>query len=299
MPEQQEYAGDLISLQGLKSAINQVFRVFFKAIDFLGYSVKKHLLAVFAFTLSGLGISYLYYIASPSYYAVEMIVMHNDLPRRTYHEIINNLNSLLISDSYPRFASELQISENAARKIITLETKNLFGVPLAKDTTTRAGQPFKIAAKLRKSDVADTLQNALINYLNSNPYIKRIKEGLERINEQRLLFIQSELNKLDSLKASYNQFLQSSKGPATFYNNAINPAEIYVQSNSLVNQRDSILKWKNYASSAILLIDSVKSTSKPKTLFLPLVLLIGITSGLLLGILWALLKTLKQSVSSK
>src|SRR4030095_2784125 len=117
-----------------------------------------------------------------------------------YQEIISNLNTLLVSDSYTRFAQELHISAPAAHNVIFLESRSLFGEPLKSDTSTKIGQPFKIAAKLRNSDVADTLQSALINYLNSNPYIKNIKEGRERINEQRLLFIESELNKLDSLK---------------------------------------------------------------------------------------------------
>jgi hypothetical protein len=297
MAEQQNQS-DFISLQSLKIFIKQLFQLFFRSLDFLGYALKKNIIAILIFTIAGLGVGYLYYLVWPSYYNVEMIVLNNDLPRRTYGEIITNLNSLTTGQSQAKLANELNIPESSARNIVFIEGKTLSDEPLSKDTSSKTGQPFKVTAKLNTSTVADTLQQALINYFNSNPYIKRIKEGQHRIYDEKLLFIESELRKLDSLKDSYNSFLLSSRASATFYNNALDPAAIYTQSNNLANQREAIQKWKNDASSAVLLVDSFKSTTRPQAVYLRPVLILGILCGLIFGIFWAILATLSKKIGS-
>jgi len=49
--------------------------------------------------------------------------------------------------------------------------------------------------------------------------------------------------KLDSLKETYNHSLAGMKQPASFFNNALNPAELYEHSLNLASQKEYIQNW--------------------------------------------------------
>ena len=132
------------------------------------------------------------------------------------------------------------------------------------------------------------MQNAIINYVNNSPYIKKLKQEQNKVYIERLSFIERELSKLDSLKDEYTRFLSSSRISATFYNNAFDPADIYVHSGNLVNQKESILKMLNIDGTAISVVDGFKVPSHPQTPSLLIIYLLlfggmGLIAGFILG----------------
>ena len=72
--------------------------------------------------------------------------------------------------------------------------------------------------------------------------------------------------------------------PATFYNNALDPAALYEHSLNLANEKEKILKWLNNESQPILLIDSLKTPATPQSKSLIDLLLIGLALGVCTGL---------------
>jgi hypothetical protein len=223
-----------------------------------------------------------------------MIVYHNEFTRKDYYEIVNNLNNLITSQSYADLEKELHLDKGTGENIKGMEVLKINGETLEKDTSTKAKQLFKIRVRLRQFIETDQLSQSILSYLNNNPYLRRTRGGQKKINQEKLVFIQKEQQRLDSLKSFYNTALASSKMPSTFYNNAMNPADIYVQSNRLANQKDSIERWLNTESDAVLLIDGMKKPVLKQKFSINIILVIGLGVGVLLGILICILMAIRR-----
>ena len=289
MADQSINPEDQIFIPSLKNIVKQLLVLFFGAISFFVFVAKKSKFLILGGLICGLLLGYVYYSIKPKFYKVSMIVDFNVLTKKTYAEMIDQLNKLASTGSKQKLARELGISDEVATNILFIDAKNINNVPLRNDTSSKIRQPFKVIVALVKNDLYDSVQTAIINYLNNSPYLKRIKEEERKIYVNKILFIDRELAKLDSLKDEYNRFLSSSKISATFYNNAFNPADIYIQSNNLTNQKETILRAINIDGAAVSVIDGFKgaSSSQSISLFKALGLIggIGLLAGYLVGLL--------------
>ena len=226
-----------------------------------------------------------------------MIVQPTELTRKAYHEIIANLDDLLRSRSYTNFASELQLSPALVDKVISIETSGIDNQSLMSDTSTKIGQVFKIHLRTVGNTSLKELQTAILGYLNTNPYVKLIKNGQQKIYSDKLQFIEQEQKKLDTLKSTYNLTIASIKMPATFYNNALNPSELYQHSLNLANEKEKILKWLNNESEAVLLIDGLKGPANPQSGSLIMSLMIGLTVGIVVGLILSFLLGIRERLN--
>lgn len=276
---------DYITLSSIKKVILDLLRLVFNFFDFILKSLKTFFLWFVLCCLLGIGISYLIYKVKPRYYESEMIVYNNELAKKDYNEIIKNLNNLLFTQSYQDLSTLLKISPDKVNKIENFQALSIINENLDKDTSTKVGQPFKIVIKFKKETNVDSLQYSIIEYLNNNPYLTKIREGQTKILTDKIEFINSQLQKLDSLQRIYNRVVLNNKMPSTFYNNAMNPAELYNQSINLANEKETILKWLNNKSEAIMLIDGLKKPVYSNRLSLKIWLLIGLVSGAFIGVI--------------
>lgn len=287
MAEQNINQEDQIYIPGIKNFIKQILGLFFWAFSFFALVTNKNKLLLLCGLLIGLISGYIYYSTKPSFYKASMVVVHNELTKKTYAEILDQLDKLTTTGSKQRLAEELKLPVELAGNILSIDAKNINDEPLRKDTSSKIKQPFKIIVELKSNRASDSLENAIIDYINNSPYIKRLKEQLNKSYIERISFIEKELSKLDSLKDEYTRFLASSRISATFYNNAFNPTEIYVHSNNLVNQKESFLSLLNVDGTAISVVDSFKVPSFPQTPSLLKYLLLfggmGLIAALMLG----------------
>lgn len=290
---------DYISLGTVKNTVVDILRVAYRFLDFIFLAIRKNIWIILFCLALGLGLAYLYTRLKARYYETEMIVMQNDLPRKTYAEVIYNLNSLLASRSYNDLAQELKISQSEASAILSLEAYSLTNESLEKDTATRLGQQLKIRAKLQDNALIPKLQTALISYLNNNTYAKQVRESQKLVYHQKLAFIEEEQRRLDSLKDNYNRSLASMRLPTTFYNSGLNPAEIYQHSLDLATQKQFIVRWLNLEANGVLLIDGMKKQQNPVSFSQTKILLTGLASGLALGLVLALLATLRTWLNQR
>lgn len=288
MADQNINPEDRIALPGLKAIIKEMLILFFRIISFVNFVVRKWKFMLLSGLILGIVLGYVYYSTKPSFYNVSMVVVYNELTKKTYAEILDQLDRLTTTGSKEELARELKISRETAGSILSINSKNINNEPLRNDTSSKTKQPFKIILALANNKLDDSLQTAIINYINNSPYLKKVKEDQRKNFLNKISFIDRELEKLDSLKNEYTRFLASSKISATFYNNAFNPTDIYVHSSQLVNQKESMLTSMNIDGTAVSVIDGFKITSSPQSASILKYLLgiggIGLFAGLILGL---------------
>ena len=265
-----------------------------RMLDFLNTVFFRHKWLLLGGLLLGLLAGYLYYLSKKKTFKLAMIVEFTELNKRTFAEIFSQLNTLILSGSHEQLAKELQIPLPVARSIGLIETFNINNEPLHKDTSTRVNQTFKVVVGVRNDRISDTLQGAIIKYLNNNPYLLRLKNSQKKTQLHKLMFIDSELMKLDSLKSEYNRFLSSGTNNSTFYNNAINPAEIYIQSSNLMGERERVVRWLDVNANPVNVINGFKMPVKPISASLQLLLLLFGLGGFILAFIIALFRELKR-----
>jgi len=194
-----------------------------------------------------------------------MIAESSSIYRKTLAEMIKSLNDLVASQSYSKLASELRISDPQARQISHIEMTSLLNESLENDTSTKFNVPFKVIARIKQTELTDTFQNAVINYLDNKPLFKKVKEQQVKYYNEKLDFIDRELAKLDTLKTEYNRFFASSKITTTYYSNDVDPSNIYRHSNELFNEKGAIMSWLISDSKPIQVIDEFKSPLLPQS----------------------------------
>jgi mannitol/fructose-specific phosphotransferase system IIA component (Ntr-type) len=296
MDEKKYQSEDYIPLSGFKQGIKAFLRDFFRFLSFTEFVIIKRWYFIMIGLCFGILLGYIYYMSKPTFYKVSMVVKYSELTKKTYAEMLDQLNKLGSSGAGDRLSAILKIPHNIEGKVLYIESKNMNDDPLEYDTTTRE-QLFKIIVGLKDNSLSDTLQTAIVNYLNDNSYLKKLKEEQKKIYQEKLSFTDGELRKLDSLKLAYNKFLSTPNLSATFYNNAFNPADLYVQSAKLADQKETILRWLALDTSPILIIDGFKTTVSPQSISLQRALLILGSIGLLIGFLIGFMNEARKRIS--
>ena len=299
MAEQNINHEDQIYIPAIKNIIKQILGLFFWVFSFFVLVANKSKLLLLCGLLIGLISGYVYYTTKPSFYKASMVVIYSELTKKTYAEILDQLDKLTTPGSKQQLAEELKLPVELASNILSIDATNINDEPLREDTSSKIRQPFKIIVELKSNEASDNLQNAIINYMNNSPYIKRLKEQQNKSNIEKISFIDRELSKLDSLKDEYTRFLASSRISATFYNNAFNPTDIYIHSNNLVNQKASILNLLNVDGTAISVVDGFKVPSSPQTPSLLIYLLLFGGMGLIAGFILGSLYEAEKKISGK
>jgi len=285
MDEKKYQSEDFITISGVRKGIRASLRYFFWFLAYLRFVIIKSWYIIAISIISCLLLGYLYYISKPAFYKASMEVVFNELTKKTYAEMLDQLNRLGTIDMSKGLSTELKISQNITSRILFIDSRNMNDEPLKSDTSTKVEQPFKIILGLKDTVPTDTLQNAIVNYINNSSYLKKLKEEQKKIYQEKIIFIEGELRKLDSLKSAYNKFLATPNVSATFYNNAFNPADLYIQSALLANQKDITTRWLSLSTSAVYVVDGLKIANATHSRSLTNVLMLLVAAGLLTGFL--------------
>ncbi len=178
---------------GLWDYISNVFRI-----------VKKRWALVLVFALLGTGAGAgLFFITKPTYIAT--VTLSSSMLSNDYcADIIHGLQ-LIIEDNTPKLlAQKLKIDTTAAKEIKGVEFYNYYEKITEKNKdkdTVILGLPFKIKVCASNNTVFDTLQKALVNYLENNAYALKRKEINKENNQLMRYKLNAEIQQLDSLKS--------------------------------------------------------------------------------------------------
>ncbi len=177
--------------------------------------------------LSGIAGALLRFVVPPAY-DTEAIFVSHIIPAGICTEIIESLNSHSI-----RLDKELQISAPAAASIRKLESlelgsydvRRVYDSLLYYNNGDSALKAIKIKLFLNNQDYQDTIQSALVAYLEHSPYAQ--KRTVAR-REALLMFRTSLVEKLEGLDST-QQIVNNSILPRREYtaSHPINPVDVY------------------------------------------------------------------------
>ncbi|HTR28132.1 MAG TPA: hypothetical protein VMH27_02615 [Puia sp.] len=281
---------DQMNLSVLKYLVISVLTGFFRFLSFCGAVIRKRTIYLLSGLFLGLFLAmFYYYVAQTKYYQASMIVASTRLPKKSYAGIISQLNNLARSGSTDKLAAEMRVPATVAANIVYIDTRNMLDEPLEADTSSKLNESFQVLFGIRQNALADSIQSALISYLNNLPYLKKLTEVEQGTNRIKLDFLESELNRLDSLEGLYNRFLATSRVSSTFYNDAIDPAKIYDQSGRLLTALGEVRREIYVDSSAVSLVDHIKTANTTRSKSLSMLMIIlgfgGLAAGFLLGLM--------------
>ena len=297
MNDKNLHSEDQVDLVGIRAILFDLLRGFFGALSFAGACISKNKYFITLSFVLGMVLGYAFYSLKPKQYKASMIVQFNRLTKRTYAEMVDQLDHMLVTEGAPAAARNMQVTTMTAGRLQSVVALDLEDKELTSDTSTKVEQPIKIVAVLRDTNdgALDSLEQGILHYLNFSPYLRRSSEEDEQANEFKLATINSDLAKLDTLKTEYNHFLASSKVSATYYNNAVNPAEFYSQTVNLLYQRDVVLRSLKVNPLPLVVLDGFKLTDTPFTRSVPkYVLVFGAAAGLLAFLIAFMIETRKK-----
>lgn len=294
MNEEKIFKEDQINLPPLKKILIQILRAFFSLIDYLKRVLIRSKYLVLVGLVTGIAVGLASYYSKGSYYDVSMVAESSDMRKKIVTELVGSLNNLIKTQSFDKLANEFGITNFQARNISFIGVTDLNNGSLENDTSSRFNEPFKISARINDPHLTDTFQNAITRYLNNKPLLKSVKEEQVKFYREKLVFIEQELGKLDTLKTEYNHFLASSKITATIYSNGFDPAAIYTRSNDLVNEKGTILNWLSKSDKSLIVIDEFKSPAMPQSFSLSKSLFFWGLAGIIFSYLLGLYRDLYQ-----
>jgi len=295
MNDPNHLSDDYISVDNVKDGFMAVGRVIFLVIDGAWSLIRRYWMIFVILVATGTGIGFLLKRVVTFNSELTMLVKFNDLNRSIYTELLGSLSDLAETRSSERLASVLQIKSDDAQQIseVTLEKS---GRQDPNDDSSRR-TPFLITVSLRSITAADPVEAALVRYINKNPYIKNLKDSELVYYRGQLDFLNSEIRKLDSLKTAYNLSINSGRN-ATIYYNAFNPADIYMRSGLIMEQKQKVMEWFASEQNAMSVISSVKTEKISRKKGVSQIVL-GFVAGFVLAFLIAIWQDLKSKVADQ
>lgn len=176
---------------------------------------------------------------TPKMYTASFIIRSNDIKDKIYLKILNEVPSLLRKGDKKALSSMLELDSLTLSKLAKV-TVNPSDIKNSGDST------HTVDVELLTSDTKILLpvQNALINYLENNPYYQRIKNLQKEQLEVNQAHNDRELAQLDSLKKrQLNQYGKQKELPqgSVILNELMNPVAAYYASSERIEKKTSLM----------------------------------------------------------
>jgi|GEM_PF-1570711 len=173
----------------------------------------------------------------PKTYSSSFIVKPLDAKEKVHFKMLYDIQTLLKYKDYSAITTELKIDTGVSQKIVALQT-------LHSSSKNPADSSNIAEIVITTTDYTQfiPIQNALLNYLENNPYFNKIKNLQESQIEVELEQVEKDLVQLDSLKAIQLRTFgkQTISGQnSVLFDEFIDPTTLYTA------QTDRILKKSN------------------------------------------------------
>jgi hypothetical protein len=171
-------------------------------------------------------------------YKSSFIIRPNDKTEKFHLKIIGDIQTLLKFGDFGGIARELKIDSLIAKSIKEIETVN----PYVKNRTDSINST-EVTIEIRDYNNLLPVQNAILNYLEGNPYFHKIKELQKKQNELNMTYVNKDIQQLDSLKALQlnNYRTQRSGTNSLLLNELINPTASYTVQAERITKKANLI----------------------------------------------------------
>lgn len=287
MSDNNRYEEKEIDLLYIFRSVKKGFLNFLQSIGDLALFAIKNIKTLLLFVIIGIGSSVcFFYLKKPVYDSV-LTISHSRLNNGQCADLVNGL-SKVADDTL--LADMLGMSVKQVKEI-----KNISFSQINKNDSSFLISNFKIEAKVYNASILDSLQNGIMNFLESNEYATKRKQihqaFLDKIEER----IKGEIIAIDSLKRVVDKsILPRSLGNGIILGESIDPVKVYKESMDLYKSQLNISEQKELNNSFEVIIGFSPAISSAG-LFINIVK--GVILSLLFGMLWLLIK--KYNINKK
>jgi hypothetical protein len=290
--KKQEDLDMLYVLRSVKNGILNIVRSITAIFAFSLKNIKVLLLFIIISTALCLGI---FFLQKP-YYTSTLSISHIRVENDYCYQMIANLNGYIDNKSNSGLTQQLGLDRGMAEKIISIKF-----LPLNENIAIRFADsvsvmlPFKVKVEVYDNSILDSLQNKILNYLETNEYA-RTRKDLEKLSlEKTEKRVDAEIIEIDSLKRLVNQgIIPRSSGQGIILGEPIDPITIYKRGMDLYERKLLLDKKKLLNNSFELMVGFTKSPKSSNSGQL-LYICIGILLGYVFGLLWLAKKQLNGS----
>jgi len=280
MNDNNRYEEKEIDILNIFRSIKKGFLNFLQSIGKFVLFAIKNIKTLLLFVIIGIGISVCFFYIKKTVYTSVLTVSHSRLNNGQCADLVNGL-SKVADDTL--LADMLGLSIKQAKEI-----KNISFNQINKNDSSFLISNFKIEAKVYNVTVLDSLQNGIMNYLESNEYATKRKQlhqsFLDKIEER----IKGEIIAIDSLKRVVDKsILPRSLGNGIILGESIDPVKVYKESMDLYKSQLNISEQKELNNSFEVIIGFSPAISSAG---LVVNIVMGVILSLLFGMLWLLIK---------
>ena len=295
MTEKKFHPEDNIEVPSFKSFVINSFRLFFKLMDLLVLSLRKGVVLLIGGALAGALVGVVLHLMNKKNFNVAMVVEYTTLDKRAYTEVINQLGTLVSSRSDEVLAEDLKVSQLVTQNINFIEGKTIDGRSLSSDTSSYPF--FQISVGLKSPFGADSLETGLVNYFNGLPYLKKSKEDQTKVYQEELANANSQALSIDSLKSAYVHSISETRPGSGISISEADPANLFKQAYQLDTMRASLRNWLDSKSQPIVLVRGFKATRSPQSLSAPTSVVLCVTLGVLIALIFSFLRQINVRIN--
>ena len=232
--------------------------------------MKANIVILLACVIFFTGVLVFSNIKKGSTYTSSFTVVYEELVRKIYGDRIKKLNTLLNSNK-GKAQALLGLDKNTMADIEEISATNILGEDLTKDLNTDR-IPFIVYITVSDTSNVAKIQNAILSYLETgNDYLNdKRKLKIAELNNE-LLFIDNQLNMLDTLKRKYYGVANSSES------SDMSEANVYQVSYELYKKKQELLKKIEMPQNLYIIDDALIPTKNNRSYVL--ITLAGIIAG--------------------
>jgi len=283
---------DYISASGIKETFLNIIKALFLAVAFVFDAIRRRWWLFLLIIAAGLTAGYLYYTLRPRIYKYSMVTRFSGMDRRSFYAIVEQLNATIAGAATDDLSKGLHIKQEDAGQVVAFEASGPDERAMPGDSAFTSGLLTISVSTLRPVDPL-ALQNGILEFFDSRPYLKELKQNQREAYRQKMIYIDAELAKLDSLKDAYRKSIVS-RPAATIYNNEFNPADVYKQSMTLMSEKANLIRWSSLEEKSLYLVDGFKNVAAP--VYLPVkryVILAGLAALMVAVMVCVVIETRK------
>ncbi len=267
------FESQLAEGEGFLSAMFGAFRNFW----------KKHLLYVLVFGMVASALSAGYFFLKKPTYEAEMTVSYVHYEKKIYADMLVKLNLLISTNNYEELSKQLHLPEEEVMSIKAIQSFNIRREVLTEDISTEK-IPFYIVVQLSNLDNLDTLEAALVDYLNGTEFVQDRLAFMEQKCVKELAFLEQRLAVADSLSRMMIVESDNSNDKKT-----ITRMELLEETMAIYSRIQAVEGLLNFNVN-IEVLDGFVATQKPIGNGLQIFLLYGFLAGVALRLLVLLFK---------
>jgi hypothetical protein len=251
-------------------------------------NLKPILLGITAGIIGGLG----YFLLAPKDYESQMLIS-SDILTESYSKIlVSDLNKLIVEKNPAAISSKLQLSENQSSSLVEIEIKS--SIEKSEFIKEQEKNYLTIICQSEDNTLWPNLQKGLINFFESNDFVKTRVEHRRKYITQIVEKIDKELIDLNELKAriTNGQMTQSSKDNLVLFDPTTVNSKILELNKEKINLQNSL-----ETVNSIQLVEGFTVFEKPANPRLYISLATGAGLGLVIVTLLLAFKSLGKIVS--